>query len=161
MNLFLSRGGSNDNMIRKWVIKNILKENSTYRSDGREKPLLSLTQSGTLHPFLVRAHLRLCRRELSRYMSHEGESICRGDTPTESNHHDQKMYIALEVNVEIALIWCCASHSGIAGFSGLWEQVNYRSQAATIFPATTIISSLALNEVYSVDILVDLLIARL
>ena len=25
---------------------------------------------------------RLCRRELSRYVSHEGESICRGDTPT-------------------------------------------------------------------------------
>ena len=28
------------------------------------------------------AHPRLRRRELSRYTSHEGESICRGYTPT-------------------------------------------------------------------------------
>ena len=74
-------GGSNDNTTRKCVIRNILKENSTYINDSWEKPLLGLTQSWIL-PFLVTAPPRLYRRERSRYMSHEGESMCRGDTPT-------------------------------------------------------------------------------
>ena len=30
--------------------------------------------------------LSLRRRDLSRYMSHEGESICRGGTPTSSDN---------------------------------------------------------------------------
>ena len=83
MRVLWSREGWNDNTTRKWGIRNILKENSTYINDSREKPLLSLTQLWTLHPFLVTACLRLRRRELSRYVSHEGESICSGDTPTE------------------------------------------------------------------------------
>ena len=80
--LLWSTRGWNDNMNRKWVIKNILKENSTYINNSWEKPFLSLTQSWTLHPFLVTVHPRLCRRELRRYVSYEGKSICRGDTPT-------------------------------------------------------------------------------
>ena len=77
-----SRGGSNDNTTREWVIRNILKENSTYTNDSWEKPLLSLTQSWILTSVLGDGSPRLRRRELSRYISHEGESISRGDTPT-------------------------------------------------------------------------------
>ena len=50
--LLWSRGGSNDNTTCKWVIRNILKENSRYINDSWAKPHLSLTQSGIL-PFLV------------------------------------------------------------------------------------------------------------
>ena len=71
-----SLGGSNDNTTtRKWVIRIILKENSTYINDNWEKPLLSLTQSW-IWPFLVtarwdcseesladRCHLRACPSE--------------------------------------------------------------------------------------------------
>ena len=77
-----SRGGSNDYTTRKWMIRNILKENSTYINDSWEKPLLSLTQSWILTSVLGDGPAKLRRRELSRYMSHEGEFICRGNTPT-------------------------------------------------------------------------------
>ena len=49
---FWSRGGSNDYTTRKWMIRNILKENSTFINDSWAKPLLSLTKSLIL-PFLV------------------------------------------------------------------------------------------------------------
>ena len=73
--LLWSRGGSNDNTTQKWVIRNIFKENDTYINDSWEKPLLSLTQT-----WLVTARRVCC--ELSRYISHEGEFICRGYTST-------------------------------------------------------------------------------
>ena len=59
--LFWWRGGSNDNTTRKWVIRNILKENCTYINDIWEKPLHSLTQSWIL-PLLVTAR-RVCAEE--------------------------------------------------------------------------------------------------
>ena len=60
--LLWSRGGLNDDTTRKWVIRNLLKENSTFMNDSWEKPLLSLTQSWILHPYLVTAH-RDCAEE--------------------------------------------------------------------------------------------------
>ena len=62
MCMLWSREGSNDSKTRKWVIGNILKENSTYNNDSWEKPLLSLTQLW-IWLFLLKA-----RRELSRYI---------------------------------------------------------------------------------------------
>ena len=40
----------------------------------------------------------------------------------------------------------CSSRPGTAGCSGHWEQVHCRGEAATICPATTLVSSCALNE---------------
>ena len=79
-----SRGGSNDDTTRKCVIRNILKLNSTYINDSWEKPPPQLNTIMNI-TVLGDGSLRLCRRELSQYMSHEGEFICRGDTPTDSH----------------------------------------------------------------------------
>ena len=77
-----SRGGWIDSTTRKWVVKNILKENSTYIKDNWEKPLLSLTHFWISHLFLVTAH---------RDCTNEGESICRGDTTTICDRHISKV----------------------------------------------------------------------
>ena len=71
--LLWSRGGWNDNTTRKWVIKNILKENSTFINGSWEKPLLSLTQSWKLHPFYTEESLV--------GMSHMRVSPSVGETP--------------------------------------------------------------------------------
>ena len=77
--LLWSRGGSNDNTTRKWVIRNIVKENSTYINDSREKPLLSLTQSWIL-PFLV-TDRRDCAEESLAGICHMRASPSVGETP--------------------------------------------------------------------------------
>ena len=84
------------------VIKNILKENSTYIKDSWEKPLLSLTQSWTLHLFLVTAH-RVCVEESLACMCHMRVSPSVGETLQQlvmkerlcganKNLHQQKCY---------------------------------------------------------------------
>ena len=70
---------SNDNTTRKWVIRNILKENSTYINDSWEKPLLSLTQSWIL-PFLVTA-CQDCAEESLASICHMRASPSVGETP--------------------------------------------------------------------------------
>ena len=76
--LLWSRGDWNDNTTRKWVIKNILKENSTYINDTSPQ----LNKIMNITPILGDGSPRLHRRELNRYVSHEDMSIGRGYTPT-------------------------------------------------------------------------------
>ena len=79
-NVLWSRGGWNDNTTQKWVIKNILKENSAYINDSWEKPLYSLTGMWTLYPFLVMAR-RDCAEESLVGMCHTRASPSVGETP--------------------------------------------------------------------------------
>ena len=72
--------GEIDMITRKWVIRNILKENSTYINDSWEKPLLSLTQLWTLHRFLVTAS-RDCTEESLAGMCPMRASSSVGETP--------------------------------------------------------------------------------
>ena len=95
-----SKRGSNDNTTRKWVIRNILKENRTYINDSWEKLLLSLTQSQYYRSWwrLAETDPRLGRRELSRYMSHEGQSISWGHIPT--------LCLSLTFNLSLSICLC-------------------------------------------------------
>ena len=76
--LLWSRGGWNDDTTQECGIRNILIQNSTYIKDSwRETPpqlntIMNITVLGD-------GSLSLRRRELSRYMSHQGMSICRVD----------------------------------------------------------------------------------
>ena len=73
------RGGSSDNTTRKWVIRNILKENCTCINDSWEKYLLSSIQSWIL-PFLVTAY-RDCAEESLAGICKMRASPSVGETP--------------------------------------------------------------------------------
>ena len=78
-----SRGGSNDKSTRKWVIRNILKENSTSINDTGEKPIFSLIQSWIL-AFLVTAHWVYAEESLAS-ICHMRASPSVGEVPRHSN----------------------------------------------------------------------------
>ena len=130
--LLWSRGGSNDNTTRKWGIRNILKENSTWVNDSWENPP---TQLNTIMNINVHSWWRLrdCAEESLAGICHMTASASLGETP---QHKVSRTLPSILADLKNIVVWIVSTPLLI------WKSSSPSTNPVVTLPSAPILSLL-------------------